>query len=327
MLTARSVTAFFHAKSSTLTMMLLACFSTVVAWRCGAIVTSPSEFSFGFPPADQWFASEIVSVGMSLAATIVVALFIIYINRVFNILRSLTALVGTMFMAMQIALPSVLGAFGDGIMLTLLMLVCAMLLFSVFSDSQGQRPVFLAFCLLGAALFFRLSYLLYVPVLLLGCMQMRVFSLRGFLAAMLGLITPAWILFGFGIVDPRDLNIPDLSNLWDFPLTAGSVRIIVVTGFTILTGFCFMVANILKILSYNSRVRAYNGFFTMLFVFTAIFAAVNFRNITFYVPLLNCMAAYQVSHFFTYRRHRRSFIPILILILVYVGFYVWAILE
>jgi hypothetical protein len=36
------------------------------------------------------------------------------------------------------------------------------------------------------------------------------------------------------------------------------------------------------------------------------------------------MAAYQVGHFFTYRRHSKSFIPILLLILIYLGFFLWA---
>lgn len=158
----------------------------------------------------------------------------------------------------------------------------------------------------------------------MGCAQMRVLSLRGFLAALLGLITPAWIIFGFGIVDPRLIHVRELVGEWALPGSRAMVRIMVVAVFTILTGTFFTVANILKILSYNSRVRAFNGFFTMLFMFTAVLSAVNFSNLAFYLPLLNCMAAYQVGHFFTYRRHRNSFIPILAIILVYFGFYIWA---
>ena len=75
----------------------------------------------------------------------------------------------------------------------------------------------------------------------------------------------------------------------------------------------------------NSRVRAFNGFLAMLFIFTSVFTLLNFNNFTFYVPLLNCLGAYQVGHFFTYRRHRRSYIAILLLMACYVGLYVWAV--
>lgn len=326
MVSARSVTAFFHAQSSTVVMLLFACVCTFFAWHYGAVPTDPRHMGVGLESANLWFPFGLSSATLNLAANAAIALFIIYLNRAFNILRSLTALVATMFLAMQIAIPRVLGRFNDGTVLALVMLLCAGLLFSVFSNPGGQKRIFLAFFLVGLAAFTRMAYLFYVPVLLVGCVQMRVFSLRDLLAAILGVITPAWILLGFGIVDWREIRFPALMEWWQLQITPDTVRLMVVAGFTIATGVFFTVANLLKILSYNSRVRAFNGFFTMLFVATALLTVVNFNNLTFYIPLLNCMAAYQVGHFFTYRRHRRSFIPILLLILIYFAFYLWALL-
>ena len=82
--------------------------------------------------------------------------------------------------------------------------------------------------------------------------------------------------------------------------------------------------NLLKILSYNSQVRAYNGFLTTAWIFTAIFTVVNFNDFAFYLPVLFMLTAYQVAHFFTYRRSMRSYLPILMLIAVYAGFCVWS---
>ncbi len=321
---ARSVTAFLHAQSSAVAMLAVACLCALSAWQWGTVTPDRADVGVCLPSANLWIPFGEASAIANIAANAAVAILIIYINRAFNILRSLTALVATMFLAMQIAVPSELARFNDGTVLAIVMLVCSMLLFSVFDNPEGQRRVFLVFCIIGAVAFSRAAYLFFVPVLLLGCAQMRVLSLRGFLAALLGLITPAWIIFGFGIVDPRLIHVRELVGEWALPGSRAMVRIMVVAVFTILTGTFFTVANILKILSYNSRVRAFNGFFTMLFMFTAVLSAVNFSNLAFYLPLLNCMAAYQVGHFFTYRRHRNSFIPILAIILVYFGFYIWA---
>ncbi len=112
---------------------------------------------------------------------------------------------------------------------------------------------------------------------------------------------------------------------WSVFDTREAVQAFATTGFTILVGVCFTIANILKILSYNSRVRAYNGFLTTAFIATAAFTLLDFNNFTFYIPLLNCLAAYQVGHFFTYRRHRRSYIAIVLLIGCYAGLYAWAV--
>lgn len=326
MINARSVTMFLHAQSSTAVMFILACVCTFFAWHYEAVMPDFRNLGVGLDSANLWFPFGVTSATFNLTSNAAIALFLIYINRAFNVLRSLTALVATMFLAMQIALPRVLCRFNDGTMLALVMLMCGALLFSVYSNRHGQKRIFLAFCLLGFMAFTRIIYLLYVPVLLLGCVQMRVFTLRDFLAAVLGLITPAWIMLGFGLVDWHQIGFSDLTEWWHLPPSPDVARLMIVTGFTIVTGSFFTVANLLKILSYNSRVRGFNGFFTLLFGATALFAVINFNSFTFYVPLLNCMAAYQVGHFFTYRRSPRSFIPILLLIFTYFAFYLWAII-
>ncbi|MDE5940738.1 MAG: hypothetical protein K2H14_01370 [Muribaculaceae bacterium] len=327
MVSARSVTSFFHAQSSTVALLLVACVCTFFAWHYDVVMPDSRNMGVGLESANLWFPFGLPSATLNITANAAIALFIIYINRAFNVLRSLTALVATMFLAMQIAMPRVLCRFNDGSMLALVMLMCAALLFSVFGNRHGQKRIFLAFCLLGWMAFTRIAYLFYVPVLLGGCVQMRVFSPRDILAALIGVITPAWIMFGFGLVDWREISFAGLTGGWQWYGGQDSVRLMVVSGFTILTGTFFTVANLLKILSYNSRVRAFNGFFTLLFIATALLTVVNYSNFTFYIPLLDCMAAYQVGHFFTYRRSPRSFIPVLLLVLTYFGFYLWALLR
>lgn len=325
MLRESHITAFFHEKGSTILVIFLACVSCAFAWARGAVAPIAGDLGFGFPSANLWLRFDWVSAVVNLGANVLAALLTVYINRAFNVLRSLTALVATMFMTMQIASPVTLGQFCGGTMLLLLVLLCTMLLFSEFGNENGQRRVFLVFFLTGALAFTQTGYLLYLPVLLLGCMQMRIFSLRTVLAALLGVITPAWILFGFGLVRPEHIRWPEMTLAWSMFDTRETVQAFATTGFTILVGILFTVANILKILSYNSRVRAYNGFLTMALIFTAAFMLLNFNDFTFYIPLLNCLVAYQVGHFFTYRRHRRSYIAILLLMACYAGLYAWAV--
>ncbi len=162
--------------------------------------------------------------------------------------------------------------------------------------------------------------------MILGYIQMRVFSLRTLLAALMGTVTPLWILLGFGIVTVEELQLPAFSFDFRQFLEPEMAETGVSVLFTIFTGFFFAAANLLKILSYNSRTRAYNGFITIMLIFTAFFAGVNVGNILFYLPLLNLLTAYQIGHFFTYRRHQRSYIAIFGLMACYIGLYFWAIL-
>ena len=150
---ARSVTAFLHAQSSAVAMLAVACLCAFSAWQWGAVTPDRADVGVCLPSANLWIPFGEASAIANIAANAAVAILIIYINRAFNILRSLTALVATMFLAMQIAVPSELARFNDGTVLAIVMLVCSMLLFSVFDNPEGQRRVFLVFCIIGAVAF------------------------------------------------------------------------------------------------------------------------------------------------------------------------------
>lgn len=323
---ARDITAFLHGKSATIVAAVFAFVSCVVAWQRSAVIPIEGDLGVGFPSANMWIASARTSAIVNMALTAVVALAMLYINRVFNVLRSLTSLVATMFLVLQAAVPSALGQFYGGTILALLVMVCCGLLFSAFGERLGQRHVFLGFFLFAGAAFTQVGYLFFLPAILLGVMQMRIFSLKSFLAALLGTITPPWILFGLGLVTPDHLQWPGMAfELWHLFESNDMVPTFVTIGATLLTGIGFTVANQMKILSYNSRVRAYNGFLTMMLIYTSVLVVLNFGNFMFYVPLLNCLVAYQIGHFFTYRRSNRSYVAILAVASVYVALYIWAV--
>lgn len=307
--------------------MVITSLCCLFAWQQGAVAHISGNLGLGLPAPNSWLPFTPLSALANMTINLLAALAFVYINRQFNILRSLTALPGTMFLAMQIALPTVTGQFYGGTFLLVIGLWCLSLLFSVYSEPRGQRQVMLIFFLLSAAAFTQAAFLFYIPVFIIGCIQMRILNLRSAIAALLGIITPPWILFGFGIIDPRHIEWPQLVVAWSAFDSAEIAHALTVTAVTVFIGIVFTVANILKILSYNSRVRAYNGFLTLLEIFTAIFILLNFNNFTFYIPLLDCLVAYQIGHFFTYRRSKRSYIPVLMLMLLYFGLYVWGVFS
>lgn len=323
MLSERDISLFLHTRACAVVMLVIACVLAWVAYLHADIAPIGTPLTIGLSPARDWTSSTVTSLIASVGCSVAMGVMIIYINRAFNVLRSLTSLVAGMFFIMQAALPSVFDTFYGGDVMGVLMLFCTILLFSSYGDPVCQRRIYLIFMLLSLAAFTDLSYILYLPVFLLGCVQMRVFNFRTLLAAGMGLITPPWILFGFGIVTPSNLHWPTLLPLWEIFQTEDVIQGAVVAAFTLICGVGFTVANLLKILSYNSRVRAFNGFLTMVMGTTGVFILLNFNNFAFYIPLLNCMSAYQIAHFFTYRRSRRSYIPILLTLLVYIGFYIW----
>ncbi|MCM1071799.1 MAG: hypothetical protein NC210_06500 [[Clostridium] fimetarium] len=323
----RDITALLHSRWGAGLLMALAIAGAIVAYTRQAVVPIWFDLGLGLTAPGRWIPQGWPSLAAGLAANVGIGLLTLTINRTFNVLRSLTTLVAGLFFVMQLGLPSLLCQFYSGTLLTLLVLVCTALLFSAYGSGAGQRRVFLAFCLTTLAAFTNVSFALYLPVLLVGCAQMRIFNGRTLVAALLGVLTPPWLLIGFGIVRVEEIDMPRWLMAWSQWGDPHLARSLIVTGFTLFIGAFFITTNLMKILSYNSRVRAYNGFLTMTLIATALYTLFDFGSFRFYLPLLNCLTAYQAAHFFTYRRSRRSYIPILILILTYCGFYAWSLID
>lgn len=318
------ITNLLHNRLATIVTMALAVVAAIVGWGRGDFLPVVDNLGLGLPSPGTWLGVSFLSLIISLAANVAMGMMIIWINRTYNTLRSLTHLGATLFFVMECAMPQVMAQFYGGTLLALLMMWCASLLFSTYGSQTGQRRIYLIFFLLTLAGFFQVNFFLYVPVLLVGCAQMRVLKPRGITAALLGIITSPWILFGFGIVRPDMLSWPDMVLIWKLFDTGEMVKAIVITGFTLVCGIGFMSANLLKILSYNARTRAYNGFLNLLWIATALFTVLNFNDFSFYIPLLNLLTAYQAAHFFTYRRQRRSYVPVLVIICIYIVFCIWS---
>jgi len=323
----RQLTNFLHARGATLLFLLASCAVACVAWSRALVLPVVPDLGLGIPAPGEWLGHSFLSLLLCMAVNVAVGMLVIWINRAFNTLRSLTALGATLFYVLQCAMPPLLAQFYGGMLLVLIAMLCVALLFSVYgrcSLSESRQKVYLIFFLLTVGGFTQISFLLFVPVFLFGCIQMRVLNLRTALAALLGIVTPPWILFGFGIVEPWQLHWPRLGVAWNLFDTEEMVKALVDTGFTLVAGMAFMMLNLLKILSYNSRTRAFNGFINVLWIATALFTVLNFNDFAFYIPLLNALAGYQAAHFFTYRRQRRSYLPVVLLIAVYAFFCVWS---
>lgn len=82
------------------------------------------------------------------------------------------------------------------------------------------------------------------------------------------------------------------------------------------------IFNLIRIYSYNGRSRAFNGFITLTAVVTVALILADSVNTLSYLPLLNVCAAMQAGHFFTIINRRRTYVPVLCLIAVYVALYI-----
>lgn len=294
------ITKFLHSRGALLLTLLLV---AQAGWLC--------------------HTGSVESFAASMAANVLVVLLMIYLNRRFNLLRSMTMLYGVMFGFLQIASPEELGYFNSGILLAAVMGVCLVLMFGIYARPWLRRRVFLVFLLLSAGVTQQYAFAVYIPVMLLCCVQMRVFNARCLVAALLGVITPWWLLLGFGVIAPSDLHLPELKAVFSDislqeSLQLGAAALLAATLFVV----C-MALNFFRTIAYNARSRAYNGAVLLTGFVTIAAMLFDYGNITAYMPLLNVCAALLCAQFFVLHRTPRSWIGIVCILLVCLTLYIW----
>lgn len=262
-----------------------------------------------------------VAVGFNLLAT----LLLVYINKHYNILRSISLLFAGLFLVMEAAQPMLCVAMNAGLLLAVVMLLAVVPLYATFQQPGHTRQLFLSFCIVSAGALVEIACAAYLLALLMGCFQMRCTTPRSALAALLGVATPWWIAWGLGWLNVADLQWPEFVGPLAL-LDGGEVaQVLVYAVATFLLGTGFGLFNLLKIYSYNARTRAYNGFVVVLAAMTVLLMLCDYTRLVVYLPLLNVCTAIQMGHFFIINNRRRSYIPILCIVALYAALYAVAV--
>lgn len=136
-----------------------------------------------------------------------------------------------------------------------------------------------------------------VAMLMFGLPSMKVFRLKALIAALLGMLTPWWILFCIGFPVKPDFN-------WHFSAAIFStiprwqlIHLLVAAALSIAVGMSLTGVNMLRIISANSRIRSTNGLLVLMSAVTTVLLFVDSDNFPAYLTLINILAAFQLGHF------------------------------
>lgn len=302
-------------------MFVIAVVMAFMAYRTGHVNEIAGSRGTLFPSPNRWLPPGELSLGISLLLMALTAMSYIALNKVFNFMRAPSALAASLYIVMLSSLPIAAGQFYGGTLMCILMLGVTALLFSCYGDRMSTRRVFLIFTVLSLASLVQYAFMFYIPVAILGLAQMRVLNLRSVIAMLIGIACPVWILYGFGMMDLGDIGWPHFNSTLSQLGLPGMITIFAAVGITIIIGFAAMCANLMKILGYNAKYRAYNGFLTLLMISTMFFSIVDYVNLSVYFPLLCLTSASQAAHYFSIRQVRGSQWVILGVIVLYMVMY------
>lgn len=244
-------------------------------------------------------------------------------SRIFNITHTSSRLYAGLFALMVCATPGAAGPHLTGMALCLTGLGCMILLYTTYNRANPYRRIFLIFAILSACSCYHWAFAALVPVMLPGCAQMRRFTLRTLLAALIGVITPLWILWGSSIISLDQLTAPHIALPSQQTLAMYSTPQLVAMGTTLAAAVVATLMNVIKVYGFNARTRSFNGLLAMLTLWTAIATVVDFGHAIDYMALLTALAAMQITLYYHLWFERRSYITVIAVTILFIIVFLW----
>lgn len=321
-MTASLLTRAVHTRAFGIGVAALVLLAAVLYFSGGHSVSLTGDKGLALPSANEWIPSPAADFAAGICGSIATLVIMLLLNKVYNVLRTMTSLFIALFSVMQLATPDLLTQFYTGTAVAVVVPLCMFFLLSCYRSPESTRHIFIIFLLLSFFTATQYCYAGFVPVFLVGLGQMRIFNARSLVAALLGLLTPWWIMLGFGIITPSDIRAPYFTSIFSVIDYEDTFMLLVSIGVTAFLMLLCYVLNVLRTIAYNARARAVNGSFLVLALMTVALMCIDYRNIVSYVPMLNFCAALEVSHFFSTHRAEKSFIAIFVILAVYTAIFV-----
>lgn len=317
-MTAAAVTQYVHSRAFAGLMLAIAFAGIAFTFFSGDYLEITGDQGFVVPSADEWLRNSWLSFAAALACNAVVVVMAAFLERLYNVLRSVTALPLALIGVFQLATPELCVQFYTGTLLAVLMVGCLMVLFSCYRTPGLTRRIFFIFLILSAGCATQYCYAFYLPVFLLGCGQMRVFNGRTLVAALLGLITPWWIMGATGLLTAETLHMPEFVSVFAMLNSQSAAHLLITVGITALLLVGCYVMNVFKTIAYNARTRAFSGALATLSLVTLLGTLLDYHNLISYLPLLNFCAAYEVAGYFASHRGERTGGAVICIVITYI---------
>lgn len=316
------LTSILHSRGTAVVLAAVAVLFFWLYYASGLTVHISGDKGVALPSANEWIAPGALDFAASIAAYGLSLFLMILICRIYNVLRSMTWLHVGLFSLMQAATPGLDVQIYTGSVMLPVVEVCVLLLLGTYRQPRASGPIFLIFCLLSFFAATQYCYIVYMLVFLMGCAQMQVFNGRTLVAALIGVVTPWWIMLGFGIITLADIHLPSFAGVFTLIDFSDTFMLLSTVGLTALLIVLSLVLNVFRTIAYNARARAVNGVFTVLSLVTLLACCVDYHNLISYIPLLNFCAALQVSHYFATHRAEKSCFAILPVMVAYIAIYI-----
>lgn len=319
----KRISAVLKSRGVTWLMILVSLAMGFTAYLSGLYTGNVATGGMWFPDFDTIVSDRILSALISVVLIGACCVTMAAINKVYNVLRTVSLMFVGLFTIMVAGTPELYISLDTGVILALVILLCVLLLYSIYQSPLRTRRIFLIFFLLGCGALADYAFIPFILVFFVGLSQMRCLNIRAVIAAVTGLITPLWILVGFGLLSLQGFELPKPSAVYERFITQEDIANYMCVALTLCVGLVLGCFNLMKMIAFNARNRAFTGVWSLMGIVSGTLCLIDFTNYRAYVPLLDVCVAIQAGLFMRLFESRRAYVVILLILVLYFGCFVW----
>ncbi len=309
-------------KVDTAAAILLALLMCAITYFVGTPSDAPVNHGICIESPNLWPLLPPASWIINVSLIFLIALSLYFFNKIYNIIQSTEPVLPAMFLIMAASNPWISGMLGSSMIMALVNLLSLSIMFSCYQQRNAAQEVFVVATLLAVGSMFQYGFLFMAPAYILIGIALKCFRIREFLAFLMGLAAPYWVVIGLGIIPPDAFTMPDLTTLFEgFEYNEYILIGLLNCGLTIILGLIFALNNAMKLYAGNTRRRILNNAVSILGLVSIACLILDYGNITAYLATFYMTVAVQTANFLNLWNFSHKRIVLSVLGVIYITFF------
>lgn len=254
------------------------------------------------PSPNEWPLSAFGSWLINLLLMGVVTLTLYLLNKEFNFVRGSDTVLTGMFLVMASSNAWITEGLSSSLIMALANLICLLILFGCYRKRNSAQEIFVIATILSLGSMIQYAFIFMLPAYLLGAMLLKCFNFKSFVAFMMGIAAPYWVVVGLGIIPLDRFSLPTFTNMFDgFATTTDLFFGMANIAFTVLLGLMIGLNNSVRLYAGNTQRRLYNMVLNVIGLFSVAFMLIDFTNMVAYMATIYMITAVQLANLFSLR--------------------------
>lgn len=280
----------------------------VMSYFNGTPQNVPADTGICLPPPRLWNIPGGVSLILNIALTLLSALWLAAINRLYNFISSTSVIYVSVFLFMAGANPHLSCELNASTLLLAANVASLWLLFGEYGRSRiNPASIFIIGTLFSLGSMVHYSFLFFIVIYACSALLLKTFGLRELIALLAGVLAPYWIVLGTGIIPISQLHIPLPGGVWEATVPKPEmVWLIISSALTAFVGIIIGLRNTVTLYNASTAIRAFYYALTLPAFTCVVLLVVDWENFLVYYLPLSLFAGIEYGYLSAYGHSRNT---------------------